>query len=88
MFYVLERRIQRVGAVISVLLSAVLSAGAIVCLTLASKSSTGNSMAMIVLFTFLFTIIIGLLTNARRIEVFGPTIASVLPYQSLVVLDC
>ena len=88
MFYVPERRIQRASAIISVILSAVLLIGAIVCLMLTSNSSRSIIIGMIVLFTCLFAIIIGLLTNARRAEIFGSTAASVFSYRSRAVLDC
>ena len=88
MFYVPERRIQRAGAIISVILSAVLLIGAIVCLMLTSNSSMSIIIGMIVLFTSLFAVIIGLLTNARRAEIFGSTAASVFPYRSRGVVDC
>ena len=88
MFYVPERRIQRAGAMISVFLSAVLLIGAIVCLTLTSNSSMGINIGMIVLFTCLFAIVVGLLTNARRAEIFGSTAASVFPHRSRAFVDC
>lgn len=75
MFYFPERRIQRAGAIISVILSAVLLIGAVVCLLLVSKQSVGINVGMIVLFTCLFAGIVGLLTNARRAEIFGSTAA-------------
>ena len=77
MFYVPERRIQRAGAVISVFLSAVLLIGAIVCLMLTSNSSTSIIIGMIVLFTCLFAIIIGLLTNAGEQRVSDPRLRRV-----------
>lgn len=88
MFYAPERRIQRAGAIISVFLSAVLLIGAIVCLMLTSNSSMSIIIGMIALFTCLFAVIIGLLTNARRAEIFGSTAASVFPHRSRAVVDC
>lgn len=75
LFYFPERRIQRASAVISVLLSAILLIGAIVCLTAVSDQSTSVRVGMIVLFTCLFAGVVGLLTNARRAEIFGSTAA-------------
>jgi len=75
MFYLSERRVQPVGAVISVLLSAVLLIGAIVCLLQFSDQGTSVRVGMIVLFTCLFASVVGLLTNARRAEIFGSTAA-------------
>ncbi|KAL9069730.1 MAG: hypothetical protein Q9161_005315 [Pseudevernia consocians] len=75
LFYFPDRRIQRAGAVISVFLSAILLIGAIVCLTAVSNQSTSVRIGMIVLFTCLFAAVVGLLTNARRAEIFGSTAA-------------
>lgn len=75
MFYFPEERSQRADAIISVILSAVLLIGAVVCLLLVSKQSVGINVGMIVLFTCLFAGIVGLLTNARRAEIFGSTAA-------------
>ena len=74
-FYYPQRRIQRAGAVISVLFSAILLIGAIVCLLLVSDRSINIRVALIVLFTSLFALVVGLLTNARRAEIFGATAA-------------
>ena len=62
---------------ISVLLSAVLLIGAIVCLMLVSNKDIGIRVGFIVLFTCLFAAVVGLLTNARRAEIFGSTAAYV-----------
>ncbi|CAD6567923.1 MAG: hypothetical protein ASARMPREDX12_000842 [Alectoria sarmentosa] len=75
LFYFPSHRIQRAGAVISVFLSAILLLGAIVCLTAVSNQSTSVRVGMIVLFTCLFAAVVGLLTNARRAEIFGSTAA-------------
>ena len=68
-----EERVQRAGAVISALLSAILLIGAIVCLLLTANDSNGLQIGMIVLFTCLFAITVGILTNARRAEIFAST---------------
>ena len=75
LYYFPERRVQRAGVVISVLLSAILLVGAIICLTAVSNRSTSVRVGMIVLFTCLFAGVVGLLTNARRAEIFGSTAA-------------
>ena len=75
LYYFPAHRVQRAGAVISVILSAVLLIGAIVCLTAVSNQSTRIRLGMIVLFTCLFAGVVGLLTNARRAEIFGSTAA-------------
>lgn len=77
MFSFPERRIQRASAVISTLLSAVLLIGAIICLLLVPDGRTGVRVGMIGLFTSLFAGVFGLLTNARRAEVFGSCAAYV-----------
>ena len=74
-FYYPQRRIQRAGAVISIIFSAILLIGAIVSLMLVSDRSINIRVAMIVLFTSLFALVVGLLTNARRAEIFGATAA-------------
>lgn len=77
MFHLPERRIQRAGAVISILLSASLLIGGIVCLLLVSNQKSGLRVGIIILFTFLFAGVVGLLTNARRAEIFGSSAAYV-----------
>lgn len=74
-FYYPQRRIERAGAVLSVLFSAILLIGAIVCLLLVSDRSINIRVGLIVLFTSLFALVVGLLTNARRAEIFGATAA-------------
>ena len=74
-FYYSYRRIQRAGAIISIIFSAILLVGAIVCLMLVSDRSINVRVGMIVLFTSLFALVVGLLTNARRAEIFGASAA-------------
>jgi hypothetical protein len=69
LFYFPDRRIRFAGAVISVFLSAVLLIGAIVCLLLVSNHSMAFRVGIIVMFTSLFAVVVGLLTNARRAEI-------------------
>jgi len=75
LYYYPERRIQYVGLVVSTLLSAVLLIGAIVVLLLISDRSISLRVGMIVLFTCLFAVVVGLLTNASRADIFGSTAA-------------
>ena len=75
LFYFPPRRIQTAGAVISTIISAILLIGAIVCLLLLANYSIHLRVGMIVLFTCLFALVVGLLTNARRAEIFGATAA-------------
>ena len=75
LYYFPERRVQYAGAIITTILSALLLVGAIVCLLFVSKKSIGLRVGMIVLFTCLFAGVVGLLTNARRAEIFVSTAA-------------
>ena len=75
LFYFPQQRIQTAGAVISIVMSAILLIGAIVCLLLIANYSIRLRVGMIVLFTCLFALVVGLLTNARRAEIFGATAA-------------
>ena len=75
MFYYSHDRIQVAGAILSIISSAILLVGAIVCLLLTSNSTRSLQIGLIVLFTTIFAIVIGLLTNARRAEIFGATAA-------------
>ena len=78
MFYYSHDRIQMASVVLSILFSAVLLVGAIVCLLSTSDSSRSLQIGMLVLFTCTFAIVVGLLTNARRAEIFGATAACVI----------
>ena len=75
LYYFPERRVQAAGLVVTTILSAILLIGAIVCLLLIRKRSIRLRIGMIVLFTCLFTAVVGLLTNARRAEIFISTAA-------------
>lgn len=77
LYYYPQRRIEIAGAIISALLSAILLIGTIVCLLLTSNRNMHLRVGMVVLFTCLFAIVVGLLTNARRAEIFGATAAYV-----------
>ena len=74
-FYYPQRRIQTAGVVVSIFASAILLIGAIVCLLLVADKRMHLRVEMIVLFTCLFALVVGLLTNARRAEIFGSTAA-------------
>ena len=75
LFYYPRYRIQFAGAVLSVLFSALLLIGTIVCLLLTFASSNKVRIGVVVLFTCIFAVVVGLLTNARRAEIFGATAA-------------
>lgn len=85
MFHGPDYRIQRAGAVISVFLSGLLLVGAIVCLMLVSDRSLRLRVGIIVLFTLLFAGVVGLLTNARRAEIFGSSAAYVVHNCTIIV---
>lgn len=75
LYYFSEKRIQRAGVILSTCFCAILLVGAIVCLLLIADRGIGLRVGMIVLFTCLFAGVVGLLTNARRAEIFGATAA-------------
>ncbi|CAD6582030.1 MAG: hypothetical protein ASARMPREDX12_000737 [Alectoria sarmentosa] len=77
MFSFPERRIQRAGAVISTLLSAVLLIGAIICLLLVPDGRTGVRVGIIVLFTSLFAGVVGLLKTQGEQRSLGHPLHSV-----------
>lgn len=60
---------------IAIFLSAFLLIGAIVCLVLVERKSRTLRIGVIVIFTTTFAAVVGMLTNARRSEVFGSTAA-------------
>jgi len=75
MYYFPHRRVQIASAITSIFLSAILLIGAIVCLLSISKTNVKLQIGMILLFTTLFAAVVGLLTNARKAELFGCTAA-------------
>lgn len=74
-YYFSEKKIQRDSLVLSILFRAVLLIGGIACLYQVSDRGKGLILGMIVFFTCLFAVVVGLLTNARRAEIFGSTAA-------------
>lgn len=60
---------------ITAILCGTLLVGAMVCLSLLDERYWKLRIALVALFTFLFAAFVALLTNARRIEVFGSTAA-------------
>lgn len=81
MYYFKEKSITILVAIVSTMLSAVLLTGAI--LSLNYVSSAQARLGMIAGFTILFAASIGILTSARRPEIFAATAA----YDSL-ILPC
>lgn len=73
--YISERRMSTFVTWVSTLLATVLLIGAIVSLHVVQSASL--KLGMIALFMVLFAGSVGLLTNARRTEVFGATAAYV-----------
>lgn len=71
--YYLERHVARLVAVISSVVAAVLLIGAVVALHFIQKA--GARLGMIACFTILFALSLGLLTNAKRAEIFAATAA-------------
>ena len=78
LFYYPRHRIQAASAVISVFASAFLLIGGVVSLLSTSDARTAPRIGLIVVFTSIFAAVVGLLTNARRSEIFGATAAYVL----------
>jgi lysylphosphatidylglycerol synthetase-like protein (DUF2156 family) len=74
-FYYSDRAIQLTGHIIAAILSGILLLGAMACLSLVYKRSWHLRLGMVALFTSLFAVVVGLLTSARRTEVFGATAA-------------
>ena len=71
--HISERKIARFVAVVSTLLAAVLLIGAIVALNYVQSQDW--KMALVAIFTIMFAGSVGLLTSARRQEVFATTAA-------------
>jgi hypothetical protein len=74
-YYFSESRIQLASYIISIFFSGVLLVGAMACLSLLNNYSWKLRLGMVALFTSLFGAIIGLLTNAKRAEIFASTAA-------------
>ncbi|KAG9230300.1 hypothetical protein BJ875DRAFT_499255 [Amylocarpus encephaloides] len=75
LFYHSARRLTLLAAFISVTLSAILLIGAITCLLLVAARGRDIKIGMITLFTCLFGGVVGMLTKARRAEIFAATAA-------------
>ncbi|KAL8886834.1 MAG: hypothetical protein Q9205_006461 [Flavoplaca limonia] len=75
LFYFPEHRVQNAGLIITTLLSAILLVGAIVSLLYVSERRIKLRVAILVLFTCVFAGVVGLLTNAKRAEIFMSTAA-------------
>ncbi|KAH7330463.1 hypothetical protein BKA65DRAFT_59217 [Rhexocercosporidium sp. MPI-PUGE-AT-0058] len=74
-FYYSERAIHLTGYIVATILSGVLLVGAMLCLSLVYNRDWELRLGMVALFTSLFAIVVGILTNARRAELFGSTAA-------------
>ncbi|PVH69244.1 hypothetical protein DL98DRAFT_439446 [Cadophora sp. DSE1049] len=71
----LNRLLRYACYIMSVTFSGILLLGAMACLSLISNRSWKLRLGMVALFTSLFAVVVGLLTNARRAEIFGSTAA-------------
>ncbi|KAL2060237.1 hypothetical protein VTL71DRAFT_9632 [Oculimacula yallundae] len=74
-FYFSERRIHFAGNVISTVFCAILLLGAMAVLSVLDSQSWKVRLGLVALFTSLFAFTVGLLTSARRAEMFGSTAA-------------
>jgi hypothetical protein len=74
-YYFPARRLAWIVAVLSVLISATLLVGAILALYYVPAAKMGRRLVVVGVFTFVFAASIGLLTNARRGEIFAATAA-------------
>ncbi|KAH7383516.1 hypothetical protein BKA64DRAFT_682495 [Cadophora sp. MPI-SDFR-AT-0126] len=74
-FYYSDRAIHLTGYIVATVLSGILLVCAMLCLSLVYARSWGIRLGMVAMFTSLFAIVVGLLTNARRAELFGSTAA-------------
>ncbi|KAE9374244.1 hypothetical protein N431DRAFT_404792, partial [Stipitochalara longipes BDJ] len=74
-FYFSESRIQLASNIISTAFCAILLLGAMAVLAILNNSSWKMRLGMVALFTAFFAVLVGLLTNARRAEIFASTAA-------------
>lgn len=70
-----EKQIQLVVGLINVVVAAILIIGAVVGLFKLRNSPDSVRLVMLAAFTTLFAVSVGLLTNAKRGEIFGATAA-------------
>lgn len=68
-----ENHVSAVAAAISMVIAAILLVGAVVVLNILKQRKT--QLGLIAMFTVLFAASVGILTNARRAEIFGSTAA-------------
>jgi hypothetical protein len=77
LYYFATHRIYLLSTLLSILLSSILLIGAIISLVLVQHSPIWTKVGVIIVFTSLFAGVVGLLTNARRAELFAGTAAYV-----------
>jgi hypothetical protein len=75
LYYFPLNSIHIVSTLLSIILSAILLIGAIIALVLVQSSRIWTKVSLIIVFTSLFAGVVGLLTNARRAELFAGTAA-------------
>ena len=71
--YYLEKRVERMVAIINVIVAAILLIGAIMCLYCVTLPTA--RLCIMAVFTISFAVSIALFTNAKRAEVFAATAA-------------
>ncbi|CAI6341445.1 unnamed protein product [Periconia digitata] len=74
-YYYPPRRVQMLSYSVSVIFCGILLVGAMACLGAIERRSWKLRIAMVSVFTGLFAVVVGLLSGARRAEVFGATAA-------------
>ncbi|KAE9371431.1 hypothetical protein N431DRAFT_545683 [Stipitochalara longipes BDJ] len=74
-YYFSEARIQLASYLISIVFSGILLLGAMACLFILQNRGWQLRLGLVALFTSLFALVIGLLTNAKRSEIFTSTAA-------------
>lgn len=72
-YYFSEERIQLASYIISIIFSGILLLGAMACLSILQDRGWQLRLGLVAIFTSLFAIVIGLLTNAKRSEIFTST---------------
>jgi hypothetical protein len=75
MYYFPSQRIALIVAILSVLISALLLLGAILSLYFIPPSRMGRRLVIVGVFTVVFAASLGILTNAKRGEIFAATAA-------------
>ncbi|KAF4637918.1 hypothetical protein G7Y89_g136 [Cudoniella acicularis] len=75
LYYFSEDRIQLTSYIITIIFSGILLLGAMACLGILNDKSWKLRLGLLAIFTSLFAVVIGLLTNAKRNKIFASTAA-------------